>query len=439
MRYLTGAALAALLASAGTALAQAPATALAQAPATALAQAPATTVAQVPATTGSPPPPANMLFAPPAVFDWSGWYAGANMGGAFSTNDVQFRGSTTPGTALSSPWGGTASTEGAIGRGQIPGTLARNPAGFTTGLELGYNFLWGPAIIGFVDDINYSGVQSYQNRLTTVAAPAFPTQTTAQQNLNWFGTARGKIGFSPWSPVELFATGGLAYGQARVASSVSTVSVTGGANCAGFCGRGTTNPVNVGWTAGGGWEWAFAPNLSLKGEYLYVDLGDVTQAYSDCCGRFPGTNVRTKTTIADNVFRVAVDYHFGAPPPPPPAPMAMPAPPPAAPKVFIVFFDWDKDTITPEGHQIIAQAADAWKSGAPVQLQVTGYTDRSGSPGYNQRLSERRANNVARALNALGVPREDMIVAGRGENDNRVPTAPGVREPQNRRVEIVSP
>ena len=136
---------------------------------------------------------------------------------------------------------------------------------------------------------------------------------------------------------------------------------------------------------------------------------------------------------------VKLNYHFGAPPPPP-APVAAPAPPPPAPpKVFIVFFDWDRDTVTPEGQQIIAQAAAAYRSGAPVQIQVTGYTDRSGSPGYNQRLSERRANNVAKALAAQGVPREQMAVSGRGENDNRVPTADGVREPQNRRVEIVSP
>ena len=65
--------------------------------------------------------------------------------------------------------------------------------------------------------------------------------------------------------------------------------------------------------------------------------------------------------------------------------------------------------------------------------------DRSGSPGYNQRLSERRASAVATALEGLGVPRSQMIVSGRGENDNRVPTADGVREPQNRRFEIVFP
>ena len=59
--------------------------------------------------------------------------------------------------------------------------------------------------------------------------------------------------------------------------------------------------------------------------------------------------------------------------------------------------------------------------------------------GYNQRLSERRANAVAAALERLGVPRSDMVVAGHSFNDLRVPTPPGVREPQNRRVEIVFP
>jgi OmpA-OmpF porin, OOP family len=104
-----------------------------------------------------------------------------------------------------------------------------------------------------------------------------------------------------------------------------------------------------------------------------------------------------------------------------------------------VFFDWDKYNITPEGMQVIQLAANQYKSGGRVQLQVTGYTDLSGSASYNQRLSEPRANAVAAALEKLGVPRSDMVVTGRGMNDPRVPRAPGVREPQNRRVEIVFP
>jgi OmpA-OmpF porin, OOP family len=149
----------------------------------------------------------------------------------------------------------------------------------------------------------------------------------------------------------------------------------------------------------------------------------------------PGT---PKVTFDDDAMLAGLNFHFNAPPPPPLAPAMLPVPPLGELKAFIVFFDWDRDVITPEGERVIQQAADAYKAGAPVRLQVTGYTDRSGSPGYNQRLSERRANNVAKALAALGVPKAQIAVSGRGENDNRVPTAPGVREPQNRRVEIVA-
>jgi outer membrane protein OmpA-like peptidoglycan-associated protein len=87
---------------------------------------------------------------------------------------------------------------------------------------------------------------------------------------------------------------------------------------------------------------------------------------------------------------------------------------------------------------VVRLAANAYKAGGSIRLQVTGYTDLSGSPGYNQRLSVRRADNVANALANFGVARSDMVVTGRGENDPRVPTPPGVREPQNRRVEIAS-
>jgi len=136
-----------------------------------------------------------------------------------------------------------------------------------------------------------------------------------------------------------------------------------------------------------------------------------------------------------------LSLRFGAPPPPPPvaAPPLPPAPPPVVRRLFLVFFDWDKATITPEGMQIVHRAADAWRAGTPVTIQVSGYTDRSGSPGYNQRLSQRRANNVAVALTHFGVPRREMQISGHGEDKNRMPTADGVRELQNRRVEILFP
>jgi OmpA-OmpF porin, OOP family len=153
---------------------------------------------------------------------------------------------------------------------------------------------------------------------------------------------------------------------------------------------------------------------------------------------FPPSTVRYNSGYNTQNIVASLTMKFGAPPaPPPPAPPA--PPPPPTHQVYLVFFDWDKYNITPEGQQIIQLAANQYRSGGRVTLQVTGYTDTSGSAGYNQRLSERRANAVAAALERLGVPRSDMVVAGRGMNDLRVPTPPGVREPQNRRVEIVFP
>jgi OmpA-OmpF porin, OOP family len=186
-----------------------------------------------------------------------------------------------------------------------------------------------------------------------------------------------------------------------------------------------------GYQAIAGVEYNVNPRLAVDLDYRYLATTDMTLQDR----AFGGTY---KTGYDSHNFLVSLIYRF-APPPvmAPPAPVAAPPPPPH--QVYLVFFDWDKYDITPEGLQIIQQAAAQWRAGHNVRLEVTGFTDRSGSAGYNQRLSERRAAAVAGALEKLGVPRSDMAVQGRGENDNRVPTANGVREPQNRRVEIVFP
>jgi OOP family OmpA-OmpF porin len=188
----------------------------------------------------------------------------------------------------------------------------------------------------------------------------------------------------------------------------------------------------LGYQAIGGLRYNITPAVAFDLDYRYL-------ATTEATFRVPGNGTKYKTGYDTHNLMASLVYRFGPPPAPPP--IAVPPAPPAAPvvqrKVFIVFFDWDKSTITAEGMGIIQQAAEAFRSGAPVQIQVTGFADRSGSPGYNQRLSERRANAVASALARLGVSRNEMMVSGRGESDNRVPTADGVREPQNRRVEIV--
>jgi outer membrane protein OmpA-like peptidoglycan-associated protein len=125
------------------------------------------------------------------------------------------------------------------------------------------------------------------------------------------------------------------------------------------------------------------------------------------------------------------------PAPPPPVAAAPPPPPPPPPEHnFTVFFDWDRANITSEGRQIVDAAAATYRAG-PGPVQVTGHTDTSGSAAFNQKLSVRRAQNVAAVLAQSGVPQDQMNVTGVGENDLKVPTPDGVREAQNRRTEII--
>ena len=189
-----------------------------------------------------------------------------------------------------------------------------------------------------------------------------------------------------------------------------------------------------GYQAIAGVRWPVSPNFAIDLDYRYLATTDPTFHTKTTPSIAYHSGYETHNAMASLVYR------FGPPPPPPvAAPPVAPVAPPISRRVFLVFFDWDRATITPDGMRVIQQAAEAYRAGAPVQIQVTGYTDASGSAGYNQRLSERRANNVANALARVGVPRNQMAVSGRGKSDQRVPTADGVREPQNRRVEIVFP
>lgn len=143
-------------------------------------------------------------------------------------------------------------------------------------------------------------------------------------------------------------------------------------------------------------------------------------------------------------------YHF-APPAAPvartaapavaaaPAPAPAPAPVPRADiqRAFVVFFDFDKSDITAEAARVIAQAADHARRGGVARLVVTGHTDTSGTPAYNQRLSERRAANVREALVRQGLAASAISTVGKGESEPLVKTGDGVREAQNRRAEIV--
>jgi outer membrane protein OmpA-like peptidoglycan-associated protein len=166
--------------------------------------------------------------------------------------------------------------------------------------------------------------------------------------------------------------------------------------------------------------------------------------------RTAGPNLRTLTGLAaDGKYSAhsvlaGLRFSFPAAPPPAPAPAPAaaaptpaPAPAPAVKPAFIVFFDFDRSTITPQARQIIEAAAAEAKRTGTVQINVTGHADRSGANDYNMRLSMRRAEAVRAELGRLGIAAGEVAVRGRGEEEPLVATPDGVREPQNRRAEIV--
>jgi phospholipid transport system substrate-binding protein len=104
-----------------------------------------------------------------------------------------------------------------------------------------------------------------------------------------------------------------------------------------------------------------------------------------------------------------------------------------------VFFDWNESNLSPQAMATISQAATAYKASGDARITTVGNTDTSGSTDYNIALSIRRADAVTRALIQDGVPAAAIETTGRGQANLLVPTADGIREPQNRRVELAGP
>jgi outer membrane protein OmpA-like peptidoglycan-associated protein len=151
-------------------------------------------------------------------------------------------------------------------------------------------------------------------------------------------------------------------------------------------------------------------------------------------GRYYGTT-NPGAYFNNNIMALlSLSYKFGQPevaPPPPPQAAAV------APPSFMVFFDWDRANLSQQALTTIQQAANAFKAKGSARITATGHTDTSGPESYNMALSLRRANAVKDALVRDGVPAQAITVIGRGESQLLVPTGDNVREPQNRRVEIV--
>ncbi len=155
---------------------------------------------------------------------------------------------------------------------------------------------------------------------------------------------------------------------------------------------------------------------------------------------------------ASHAVLIGLRWNFGAPehhmaaaaPPPAPAPapepqvQAAPAPAPAPqPRKYLIFFGWNQSTLTPDARTVLSSAAEAARQGQVVRIVLTGHADRSGPATYNMKLSQRRADAAKAQLVRDGIAASEIETVAKGESDPLVPTADGVREPQNRRVEIV--
>ncbi|WP_043829274.1 OmpA family protein [Muricoccus aerilatus] len=190
------------------------------------------------------------------------------------------------------------------------------------------------------------------------------------------------------------------------------------------------------------------PGLALTAEYRFLGtlspqfdarLQTQTNAQAALGQR---TNIAANSRLeADNFnhsILVGLRYAFNAPRPV--APVVVPQAPavqPAPARTYLVFFDFDRADLTDRARQIIGEAAQAVNTTGTTRIEVAGHADRSGTPQYNQRLSQRRAEAVAAELSRRGIARNQMSIQAFGESRPLVPTADGVREPQNRRVEIV--
>jgi len=158
--------------------------------------------------------------------------------------------------------------------------ISNSPAGMLIGLTAGYNWHSGSMVYGFEGDFNWSMMKG--------DAPC--GIATCETSNSWLGTARGRIGYA-FDRFLPYLTGGAAFGDIKASNTNP--------------GFGTASTTKFGWTLGAGLEYAFLGNWTVKGEYLYVNLGSF-----DCgtaCSPTPPANVDFRT----NIFRVGLNYKFG--------------------------------------------------------------------------------------------------------------------------------
>jgi len=271
------------------------------------------------------------VFVPPPPPAWTGFYAGLNAG-------YSFGGSQSINTAAGPVWtcgrgqghnGDCRYGPGPLQNAEAAGAnsfLSINSDGFIGGGQFGYNYQWGSSfLVGIETDIQGTGIHGEAATATTLpigggsctGTPCLTTTTTGvTKSLDYLGTLRARIGWLATPTLLVYGTGGFAYGGAHLKAAITSID-----NGCWWCSNpgiaaGQFNDILTGWTAGAGVEWLFTPNLSLKAEYLYYDLGSVklnglqlvTEAYAEQAPLF-ANGVQTNARFNGHIVRAGMNYH----------------------------------------------------------------------------------------------------------------------------------
>jgi outer membrane immunogenic protein len=249
-------------------------------------------------TTKAPPAP---VFVPPP-FTWTGFYVGVNAGAVWNMGSNST--SLAWPTALGTNWLGT----------YYPSGFNNSNTGFIGGGQAGYNWQTGAFVLGVETDFDGTTMNRTFNYTSAPFAPIvtpYPGDTlyvNAKANLDWLGTTRARLGFvaTPDNRLMIYATGGVAYGGGS--SSFNAYDAQNN-----FFLSGSPSSSRVGWTVGGGVEYAITNNITLKGEYLYYNLGSTsftTVPTGPFATAFPGVVAYNKFEFDGSIARVGVNYKF---------------------------------------------------------------------------------------------------------------------------------
>ena len=245
------------------------------------------------------------VFVPPP-FTWTGFYIGVNAGGIWPSGSRN--------ASLLDP---NAGTDGAFVSAGFPGGLGSQSAGFIGGGQAGYNWQTGAFVLGVETDFDGSTLSKSFNNVGSPFVSPFAVAhglggdfltVNGKNSLTWLGTTRGRVGFvaTPDNRLMIYGTGGVAYGGGNSQFSAFD-------NTTHTFWNGNPSSSRVGWVIGGGAEYAITNNITIKGEYLYADLGSskfTTTENGFAAANFPGVVASGKIGWNASIFRAGVNYKF---------------------------------------------------------------------------------------------------------------------------------